>query len=98
MDGADFALELAFQSALYVDYRQTRRITAQPEKYFETNALLGKHPSLPRVKNYFLGAAVGHLVVSELLPYGPYRTAWQAATLVIEANTIAINVNIGLHF
>jgi len=96
MDGTDLALELAFQSALYVDYRQTRQIVAHPDKYFETNALLGEHPSLPRVKNYSIGAALGHWAISELLPQGPYRRAWQAATLVIEANAVAVNFSIGL--
>jgi hypothetical protein len=98
MDGIDFGLELAFQSALYVDYRQTRHIIAQPDKYHENNAMLGKHPSLSRTKNYFIGAAIGHWAISELLPQGPYRRAWQAATLVIEANTIIVNVNLGLKF
>ena len=60
-------LEYAFAAMLLVDYGQTRDIRNHPDRY-ETNRLLGPHPSDVRIRNYFLTAAVVHPVVTHLLP------------------------------
>jgi hypothetical protein len=98
MQGQDLALELVFQTALYADYRQTRRIAENPTIWFETNPLLGVCPTVPHVRNYMLIAGAAHWAISELLPQGPYRTAWQGVSLAVEMGTIQSNVRLGLHF
>ena len=98
MDGQDLGLELAFQVALYADYRQTKQIAENPDRYHETNPILGEHPSTSRVRNYMLLGGAAHWAISELLPKGPYRTIWQGVTLGVELSVVQSNVRIGLKF
>ena len=98
MDTTDIALEAAFQAAGFADYRQTTQVVKNPDLYYETNAVLGKHPSQGAVDRYFMIGAVVHFSTTLLLPEGPWRTGWQAVMLGIEVNTVAANLRVGLRF
>ena len=97
-DTQDIALELVFQAVLYADYRQTRVIAENPDKWIETNPILGDHPSKQRVRNYFIGAAIAHTGITALLPQGPYRTLWQVLSIGWEAGMVSANYRIGIKF
>lgn len=90
----DWARQAAFWTLLAIDYGQTRDIKNNPGMY-ETNPLLGKHPSDERIRNYFIGAAIGHAAIAYVLPR-EYRVAWQWVWIGVEAGYVAHNYNIGL--
>ena len=87
-------LELAFAMLMLIDYWQTRDIKNHPG-YYETNPLLGKHPSDARIRNYFIGATVAHAAITYALPE-KYRPAWQWGTIGVEAAVVLHNKGIGL--
>lgn len=62
---------------------------------WEQNRLLGRHPSDSRIRNYFLGVAIGHVAVTHLLPR-KYRPYWQWGSLAIEIAVIHNNYQAGL--
>ena len=97
MDAQDITLELLYQVALYVDYKQTREIS-KSELYYEKNPLLGEHPSASRTRNYFIAAGLAHAGITALLPQGKYRTLWQGITLSVEAGVVYSNYQIGIRF
>jgi hypothetical protein len=91
---SEIALEAAFLAAMAIDYGQTLDIKNHYGMY-EKNSLLGRHPSDSRITNYFLGAAIGHVAVTYLMPR-KYRPAWQWGTLGLQIGTIYRNHQIGL--
>lgn len=87
----------AVYSALHVaDWLQTRYIAQHPA-YYETNPILGKHPSVSIVDLYFVGTLIAHAVVSNLLE-GKYRHIWQYATTALEATMVGNNYRLGIKF
>ena len=77
-----------------VDFMQTRFIAANPE-FYERNPILGKHPSIGRVNNYFaLSYLIGFLVL-DALP-SEYRTAALKAGIVLETIVVGHNMSIGV--
>lgn len=91
----DIALEAVALTTLLIDYKQTRDIANHPMRY-ETNRILGDNPSDARIRNYFIGAAVGHVLVAHALPNGMLRTAFQAGTVAVEMSVIGHNKRMGL--
>lgn len=90
--------DTAYQAAYFIvhaiDWRQTRSTVGDP-KFYERNPLLGDRPSKSRVDNYFLLTAVLHVAISYALP-SPYRRAWQASTIALEAYVIGRNRGVGV--
>ena len=60
------ALEAADLGVIFVDYHQTQKIREFPGLY-ETNPLLGSHPSEPKVKNYFALSIIGQYFLADAL-------------------------------
>lgn len=89
--------ELTFQGLLVVDYLQTRTIVRNPDKYFEYNPIIGKHPNQKNVDIYMVSCAIIHPVVSYYLP-PKYRKVWQYVTIGIEAGAVGNNLRIGVSF
>uniref|UniRef100_A0A6H1ZMG4 Uncharacterized protein n=1 Tax=viral metagenome TaxID=1070528 RepID=A0A6H1ZMG4_9ZZZZ len=92
---SDTVREAAFQTLHAVDYLQTRTIARHPEKYYERNPVLGKHPSEENVIVYFAAGAVAHGVISYYLP-DPYRQIFQYVTIGLSSACVLNNFNIGL--
>ena len=80
---------------MLVDYLQTRQIAKYPEQYHEVNVILGQHPSLGKVNNYFAIASVFTYVLMDALPT-EYRRWMLAAGITAEAAVIGSNFNLGL--
>lgn len=92
---ADTARQTACVSLLAADWCQTRQIVKTPGMY-ETNPLIGRHPSLNRVNTYFISAIVGHTLLSyNLTPKN--RKRFQYATIGLEAAVVGRNYHIGLN-
>ncbi len=76
-------LLVAAEFFLAVDLRQTICIAMHPDKYEETNVILGKHPSVLRVAVYF--AFCMALVAVIALLFGIYGMLLCAAVAIGEA-------------
>lgn len=63
--------------------------------WYETNPVIGKHPSRASINRYFATAMVAHVAVAHFLP-GHWRHDWQAATFVLEGLVVDRNIRIGL--
>lgn len=93
----DSLLQMATTTVLFLDYAQTRDIKNHDWAY-EKNPLMGRHPSDVRVRNYFIGAAVGHFAVALALPAGWKRTSWQAGWIALEVVQVIRNKKAGFKF
>lgn len=69
--------------------------TISVESHYETSPLLGRHPSIGKVNNYFMAAIIGHAAISNVLPRG-WRNGWQYFWIGAEANQVNHNRRIGI--
>lgn len=53
---------------LVIDWRQTLTIAKNPDKWFEMNPILGKHPSVQKVHVYFLCVIAASAFVLSIVP------------------------------
>ncbi len=91
-------------AALIGDWSQSVYIANHPNRFYETNAILGHHPHPDKVHAYFAACAIGHAAVSYFLPrkieiWGlsvPARTIWQGVWFGIEVNQIRSNYALGV--
>jgi hypothetical protein len=76
-----------------------------PDQYFEYNPLLGEHPSEGRVNVYFIGWAILHPIITDILPrektllgvQAMPRAFWQNISLVVSGACVINNFSIGLN-
>lgn len=94
---ADTARQVVYSTLHIMDWGQTRYIATHPEKYHETNPILGSHPSLRSVNLYFGATLLCHTAISAILP-DKYRRAWQYVTIGVEGAYVVHNFNIGIKF
>ena len=79
---------------LLVDYRQTLDIKNHSED-FETNIILGKHPSDLRITVYFISAAALFVVLFLVFPFYA-QIAWFLGWAAVEVWAICNNNKLGL--
>ena len=91
----DYALETTFIGVTSMDWSQTQQIATHPHEYYETNFILGRHPSLNTVNIYFPSAMALHALVAYALPK-PWREVWQTMWIGVETYTVYTNETIGL--
>jgi len=65
----DIITEAAYLSLKAVDWRQTRHIAKNPDRFYEMNPVLGRHPSTGEVDLYFLTTAIFHVGITHILPH-----------------------------
>jgi hypothetical protein len=79
------------------DWATTRNMTHRyNEDYYETNPLLGRHPTANRVNLYFLTVTPAIFLAADY--FGNYRKEILQATSVLELIMVGNNLRIGLHF
>ena len=91
----DYYLEGTWQALHVIDWGQTAMIARNPDRYYEMNPMLGRHPSTELVHAYAATGAIFHLVVTHFLP-SKYRPYWQGVTIGMSAACVANNFNVGL--
>jgi hypothetical protein len=64
----DINLQLILTGLRYIDWKQTQYIALNPVYYYETNPLLGFHPTLEEVNAYFEKCLILDYAGSLLLP------------------------------
>jgi len=86
--------EVAWQVINLIDYGQTMDIVKSKGAYYETNPILGEHPTPQAVGRYFFISAISHYAITKYLTN--YRGAWQTITLFVSASCVYNNYEIGL--
>jgi hypothetical protein len=97
---ADTARQIAGLGLLGADWAQTRTIAKNPSTMGETNPILGAHPSVGKVNNYFAANMIGNALLARTLPPG-LREALQYGTIGLEAGAAGRNkfkLGIGMTF
>lgn len=89
------ARELCFVYTLYQDWLQTRSIAANPDRFQETNPILGAHPGKSEVDLYFAGCALGHAAIAYLLPPRASKV-WQTTWIGVQTGVIEGNRKKGI--
>ncbi len=91
----DVALEVMLLSFTALDWQQTRVIAANPNDYYETNELLGEHPSLDAVDSHFALCSLGHMAVAHFLP-SKARKIWQGIWATVQMFYVQQNHSKGI--
>ena len=87
--------EIAALTLRTIDWKTTRDIARNPDRYKEINPLLGDHPSIGKVNTFFVLTTIIHPVISYYLPRD-YRTAFQYISIGISGTAATINLWSGL--
>ena len=77
-----------------IDMLQTLEI-ANNDKYYETNPILGRHPSEFQVLSYFVARGLAHYEVTKMVPQ-KYRKFWHAYHILYNYDVIRDNHEIGI--
>lgn len=85
----------ALAAVTVVDWAQTRYIADNPDRFHETNPIMGRHPSIGRVDRYFATSILVGAVVLDALP-SEYRDYALKAGLVLEVLVVSNNARIGV--
>ena len=94
-DGTDKALGAAALTLWAVDFGQTRYIAKNPDRFYENNPLLGKHPSVSRVNNYFVGVGIAGYLFANYLS-SDNRKMFLATFSVVELGVTRHNRYVGI--
>jgi len=94
-DKIDYTL-LGISTGLQViDWRQTRCIAENPDKYWEINPVLGKHPSKGEIDLYFAGSFAMRVGVARILS-GKWRKMWLSGWIGASAYCVITNDKVGI--
>ena len=99
---AEIALESAFQTVLFVDWKQTsemhRSLIVRPDgstyHISERNAFLGNDPKQSKINLFCIGTALLHFVVSNSMDHKS-RIGWQSVTMTVEGLVVGNNFKVG---
>ncbi len=80
---------------LTVDWLQTRDVASSNGIYSETNPILGTHPSIGSVNNYFLASVALLNLADYVLPQRYAKFIYQAVSIV-EVSAVTHNTHIGV--
>lgn len=92
--GEELGWGAAAAAVRLADWAQTRNIVRNPDRFRETNPLIGEHPSRGRVDGAFV---IGSAVLFGLAHYLPeYRKSILRWFVVIGGGVVARNASIGV--
>ena len=78
-----------------MDYAQTRTIAENPKIWHEQNAILGEHPSIAKVNQYFAAATI---ISTAILAWAPesVQKAFLEGGIVVEVGAVGNNKRLGI--
>lgn len=94
-NAAEKDLGISLATAYVLDWGQTRYIAKHPEKFREGNPVLGPHPSLSRVDNYFIAMGLVGYWIADALPRR-YRKLLLYSALTVENGCVRHNQLVGV--
>ena len=89
------ARELCFLFSLSTDWKQTLDISKNPDKFSESNPILGSNPDERKVHMYFASCAISHALIAYMLP-PKYSRLWQVTWIGIQSSVTDHNKNNGI--
>ena len=93
----DRALEAAWVVCHLADWGTTADLSRRyDEGFYETNFILGKHPSTDEVHLYMAAWMLIHPLVTNYLPTRA-RPVWQYVTIGVSGGAAASNLSVGLN-
>ncbi len=93
----DTAFELGLVTLSLTDFGQTSWFLANRPHAYETNPLLGTHPSRAKLAAAGAIGLTTHFLVARVLPQ-PWRRLWQLAGIGVEADAVSSNARtFGFH-
>ena len=90
-------LQSTFAAVTVIDWAQTLHAARNPDKFTETNPILGSHPSKGRVNAYFPLYIASHTYIATKIDE-PYRTLWQSFYIIWEVDAVNNNRTQGIGF
>ena len=78
-----------------IDWGQTLDIVDKPGEYYETNPILGDHPSRAEVNRYFAASMLSKILITHLLP-SDWRKYWLGLNIGVSGYYVHNNYRIGL--
>lgn len=93
-DSTDKQLFVVSETSLFADWMQTKKIAENPNRWSETNPIIGVHPSVGRVNTYFLSAMIGNYFLADYL--GENRRLYLGVIALGEGLTVKHNLALGL--
>jgi hypothetical protein len=91
----DTILTGAALATIALDWGQTRTIARNPDKYRETNPILGPHPSLDRVNAFFALSMLATVGIAIALPPRD-RKIFLGGVAIVETAFVIHNHGIGI--
>ena len=82
-------------AATLADWSQTRYIAKHPDQFYETNRVLGKHPTTGKVDAYFAGSIALSYFIADQLPSN-YRKIFLGGITVVEISFVNHNKSLGI--
>jgi hypothetical protein len=76
------------------DWGQTRTIAKNTDIWKEYNPVLGTHPGVGKVNNYFLATAIAIPLLAHFIP--DWRSQILGAWLLVEVGAVTRNYHIGI--
>lgn len=76
------------------DWAQTREIARNPDRFWEANPLLGRHPTLGQVNRHFIVSTGLGLAVAHYLP--EHRKSMFQLWFAIEGAVVLHNLRVGV--
>jgi len=91
----DKVLEAIWLGLHTFDYLQTSYIITHPDRYWEVNPLLGRHPSHTEVTAYFIIGSLLHIWIVDAVPQ-EHRKFLQGLAIVVSGTCVFHNFSIGI--
>jgi hypothetical protein len=89
-DTFDYTLQGGYLTLTLADWIMTSKAIDQNRTgWYETNPIIGRHPSQGKLGAYSLACMAGHTAIALVLPK-PWRTAWQAVWIGVGVDTMVI--------
>jgi hypothetical protein len=83
-------LEAIYQALQAIDASQTHYTGRNPQRLYEENPIMGKHPSKDKINAYFGATGLGHAALSYALP-DPWDKIFQMLSIGVEGGQIMDN-------
>ena len=89
-------LKIAGNLLLLADWNQTRQIAGHPEKWYETNIILGKHPSKKKVDIYFASVILGVNTLDYFIDNDKISNGLWIGVTILEGSVVYHNYGLGI--
>lgn len=96
-DEENTILHIPLTALMIVDYGQTLYIADHPNEYYETNIIMGDHPSRKEVTEYFILSYLAVTSLTWLLP-DKWSHGFQTSIITMEIYHTVKNKYIGIGF